>query len=148
MQSKAAVRSQAVVLGAIAIAAIVAVPLLYNYRMSASAWMCSMIAFVGFPFVAGILQDQVYRPVTLAAATLVLMCPIVYVVTDRLAAQIERWRDGYFLAAGAAMIFICASWMVHSARSQRRIARLTAALGLLVSSAAVGVLLWLVVYLE
>jgi hypothetical protein len=142
------VRSQAVILGAIVIAAIVAVPLLNNYRMSASAWVCSMIAFVGFPFVAGILQEKVYRPVTLAAATMVLVCPIVYVVTDRLAVQFERLRDGYFLAAGAAMIFICAAWLVHSARSQRRIARLTTASGLLVSGAAVDVLLWLVVYLE
>ncbi len=103
-------RFQAVVFVAILVAAVVAVPLFYRHMFNNSVWLGGMIAFIGLPLLAGILQTEPNRTLTLAVLLLLSLCPLVGIATDPLGARSEELRDGHFLATGAAIIFVSATW--------------------------------------
>ena len=126
----------------------IAVPLLYNHRMNTVALSGSIVAFIGIPFLAGILQKNASHLVTLAVVVLLFLCPIVYAVTDPLAVRFEKLRDGHLLATGAMIIFVSAVWLVQSIRTRMRITLLTAVMGLILGVAEVCMLLWMIVYFE
>ena len=142
-------RTQTVIVGVILAAAMIAVPLFYNHRMNAAAFIVGLFSFIGIPFFAGILQSTPNRTMLLVAGILLALCPLVYVVTDGLAVHFEKLRDGHFLATGATIIFVSASWLAYSFRSRKWPAMFsTAALATLAAATAVYVMLWMFIYFE
>jgi hypothetical protein len=128
--------------------AMIAVPFFYNHRMNDAVFTGGFLAFVGTPLIAGILQTQTHRPVTLVAAGLLLFCPVVYSITDPLAVEFEKLRDGYFLGTGTAIIFVSTVWLITSYRIRKGIQAFAAGLSLASALVAVFILLWIVMYLE
>ena len=126
----------------------VAVPFFYNDRMNGRVFTGGMLAFVGIPFIAGVLQKQPHRSVVVVAIVLLLFCPVVYAITDPLAVEFEKLRDGYFLTIGSTLIFVSATWLVSSFKLRRLAHAVTAALGLLSAAVGVLVLLWMIMYFE
>ena len=88
------------------------------------------------------------RGITLAAATLVLGCPLVYAITDPLPVHFEKFRDGYFLATATLVIVVSAAWLAYSVRSQNWRIMLAATVSLLSGLTAVCVMFWMFTYFE
>jgi hypothetical protein len=126
----------------------IAVPSLYNHRMNDAVFTGGLLAFVGTPLIAGLRQTQTHRAVTLVAAGILLFCPVVYGITDPLAVEFEKLRDGYFLGTGTAIIFVSTVWLIASYRIRKGIQAVAAGLSLASATVAVFVLLWLVMYFE
>lgn len=141
-------RLQVVIVGVILTAAMIAVPLFYNHRMNAGALTGGIVTFVGVPFLAGILQKQAHRAVALTASILLVFCPVVYAVTDPLAVQFEKLRDGYFLGTGATIIFVSTVWVAYFTSLRKWPAMFAAVAALLSAATAVCVMLWMFVYFE
>lgn len=144
----AGMRFQAVIFSVLYMAAMIAMPFLYSHRMDVVVWIGSAIAFVALPLFVGILQTKANYSLTRAAAVLLLLCPLIYAITDRLDVQFEKLRDGHFLATGATIIFVSAAWLTQSVRKRNWAALVVAIIGLIVASSAVCILLWFVMYLE
>jgi MFS family permease len=128
--------------------AMIALPYFYGYRMNDLAFTGGVLAFIGVPLIAGLLQTRVRRPVMLLAAILLILCPVVYALTDRMSVEFEKLRDGYFLGVGIAIIFVAAAGLIESYKTGKRGRAVAASLCLASAAAAVSVLLWLVIYLE
>ena len=126
----------------------IAVPFFYGHRMDDRVFMGGLLAFVGTPLIVGILQKQAYRRVTLVAAGLVLLCPVVYAITDRLAVEFEKLRDGYFLGTSSTILFVSAGWLINSYRSGKSIHAFAAAFSLIAAAFSSVVLMWMVMYFE
>ena len=142
-------RTQTVIVSVMLAAAMIAVQLFYSHRMNAAVFIAGLISFMGIPFLAGILQSTPHRTMLLVAGILLALCPLVYVVTDGLAVEFEKLRDGYFLATGATIIFVSASWLAYSIRSRKWPAMFaTAAVAILSAATAVYVMLWMFMYFE
>lgn len=130
------------------IGGILAMPFFYEHRMNDRVFTAGMLTFAGIPLIAGMLQRLSHRSVTLVAIGFLILCPLVYVVTDPLDAHFERLRDGFFLATGSTFIFVSTVW-IRSSFGSRKLAHLLAAVfGLLSATVVVFVLLWMVMYFE
>jgi hypothetical protein len=125
-----------------------AVPFFYNHRMNDGVFVGGLLAFVAPPVLAGTCQKQAERSITQLAVILLLLCPLVYAVTDRLDVQFEKLRDGFFLGTGSTIIFVSAERLNSSYRSRRWLHAVAAASSLASATVAVFVLLWFVMYLE
>jgi hypothetical protein len=88
------------------------------------------------------------RGITVAAAILVLGCPLVYAVTDLLPVPFEKFRDGYFLATAVLVILVSAIWLAYSVRLRDWRVMFGATAGLLTGLMAVCVILWMFMYFE
>jgi hypothetical protein len=126
----------------------IAVLFFYAHRMDDRVFIGGVFTFVGVPLIAGSLQQQAYRSVMLVSLVLLFLCPVVYAITDPLAAQFEKMRDGYFLATSSSIIYVSANWLANSLRTSRLVPGITSALTLVVMTIAVFILLWMVIYLE
>ena len=82
-----------------------AVPIMYAERCDEIIWGLSILAFVGFPVLAGIVRGKPSFPANLTAGMLLLACPIVYALTDPLPVPFELLRDAFFLATGSTLTF-------------------------------------------
>jgi hypothetical protein len=142
------VRVQLVLIVAVVLCAMIAVPYFYNHRMNGAVFTGGSLAFVGTPLIVGILQAQAHRTVTLVTAGLLLLCPVVYAFTDSLAVDFEKLRDGYFLGTGSAIIFVSTVWLVTSYKLTKGSQAIAAGFSLVSASVAVFILLWLVMYFE
>jgi drug/metabolite transporter (DMT)-like permease len=125
-----------------------AVPFFYQRRMNDGVFTAGIFAFAGLPLIAGIVQKHVHRSILPVAIVLLFLCPVVYAVTDPLAVEFEKLRDGYFLATGSTIVFVSAVWLASSFKSRRWATVVTAAFGLVSSAAGVFILLWMVMYFE
>jgi drug/metabolite transporter (DMT)-like permease len=101
------------------------------------------LAFSGIPLIAGFLHKHPDRYVALVAAGLVLLCPVVYAITDRLAGEFEKSRDSFFLGTFSAIIFVSA---IHFRKSGKWAWALGISAGLAASS--IAILLWMIMYFE
>jgi hypothetical protein len=129
--------------------AMLAVPFFYQRRMNDGVFTAGIFAFAGLPLIAGIVQKHVHRSILPVAIVLLFLCPVVYAVTDPLAVEFEKLRDGCFLATGSTIVFVSAVWLASSFNKSRRWATVvTAAFGLVSSAAGVFILLWMVMYFE
>jgi hypothetical protein len=142
------VRVQIAIIVAAFLCAMAAVPFFYSHRMNDGVFAGGLLTFVGIPLVAGTLRATAYRTLTLVAAALLFFCPIVYAITDPLAVEFERLRDGYFLGTGSTMIFVFAEWLISSYKSRKWTHAFASAFGLIAAAVAVFVLLWMVMYFE
>jgi hypothetical protein len=142
------VRVQVAFIVVAVLCSMLAVPFFYDHRMNDGLFTAGMLTFVGIPSIAGIVQTRAHRSIALTAISLLLLCPLVYLVTDPLAVEFERLRDGYFLATGSTLVFACAIWLASSLRSRSAPLVAIAALGLLSSAFAIFILLWMVMYFE
>jgi hypothetical protein len=129
-------------------AALIAVPFSYSHRINAVVFGGCVIAFAGIPLYFGLAQKHAHRGIAMVAAGLLLLCPVVYAITDPLAAEYERWRDIYFLGTFSAIVFVSASWLVNFYRSGRWLFSGAALLCLVLAAIGVIALLGLVMYLE
>ena len=73
---------------------------------------------------------------------------LVYVVTDPLAVQYEKLRDGFFLATGATILFVCVAWSSRFVRSRKWFAFSVAASGAVSAAAAIYVMVSMFIYFE
>jgi hypothetical protein len=128
--------------------AMVAVPFCYNARMDDGVFIGNLLAFIGIPLVVGILLKHPHRSVILVTAGLLLFCPVVYAITDGLAVEFERVRDGYFLGTGSAALFVSTMWLMSSCGAGKWIQAVAAAFVVAAFAFAVFVLLWMVMYFE
>jgi hypothetical protein len=135
-------------IGAAMLCAMIAAPYCYNHRMDRAVLFGTLWAFTVIPLIVGVFSKQAYRSVTLAALALLLLCPVVYAITDPLAKEFEQVRDGYFLAASSSMVLVSSAWMASSYRSGNWLRCLAAIFGGISSSLAVFVLLWMIMYFE
>ncbi len=141
-------RMQLAFIVAVVACSLLAVPLFHNHRMNDGVFAGGILTFVGVPLLAGIFQKQTHRSITLFAAIFLLLCPAVYAVTDSLAVQFEKLRDGFFLATGSTIVFVASVWLASSFKPFRLAHIATAMLALLSSSVSVIAVLWVVMYLE
>ena len=127
------------------LAATIAVPYNYGHRFNDAGFIGSVLVFIGIPILAGITQRRPHLPIALVATGLILLCPIVYAVTDPLAKEFERVRDVYFLGTFSTTVFVSTNWLNRGASLLQ-----TAAATIVLSLGAVGVfiLLGLATYLE
>jgi hypothetical protein len=88
------------------------------------------------------------RSITLAAAILVLGCPLAYAITDPLPLPFEKLRDGYFLTTAILVVAVSATWLAYSLVSRNWRIVLAAITGLLSGLAAICVMLWMFMYFE
>ena len=145
---KPSITKHVLIIATVFIASMVAVPFFYTHRMSAGAWLGGMIMFVALPFIVGILQDQPNRTIAKIVGMLLLLCPTVYVATDRLDSEFEKLRDGFFLGTAVTVSFVCSAWMANSLRARHWGAILGSVAGLVFASAAVFIMLWMFIYFE
>jgi hypothetical protein len=147
-------RTQALTVIVIFTAAVIAVPQFYSLRTSADASpvgfvsIMGIVAFLGGPFLAGILQPNVNRTMLLATGILFSLCPLVSIVTNPLAIQFERLRDSYYLATGATVLFVSTTWLAYSFRSRNWLAMFAAVAALLFAVTAVFTMVWIFIYFE
>ena len=141
-------RVQFVIIGVAFLGAMIAVPFFHDHRMNAGVWLAGMILFIGLPLLAGALQSQPSRAALMAAGILLMVCPLVYVVTDPLAVQYEKLRDGFFLATGATILFVCVAWSSRFVRSRKWFAFSVAASGAVSAAAAIYVMVSMFIYFE
>ncbi len=125
-----------------------AVPLFYRLRMQDGVFVGGILAFVGVPLLGGILQKQAHRSITFSAAVFLLLCPVVYAVTDPLAVQFEILRDCFFLATGSTIVFVTSVFLASSLKPPRVARIVISGMLLLLSSVAVITLLWMIMYFE
>jgi hypothetical protein len=130
------------------IASFLAVPYLYTHRMEAPLFWASVLVFGVVPPVAGTFQAKPNWPITLFAATLLLACPLAYLVTDRMAARAEIFRDCFFLASFTTVAMIAGAWLSSSLRANRWALAAFAALCAALSACGAWILIALVLYLE
>ncbi len=130
------------------IVAMLAVPFFYNHRMNGGVFAAAVLTFAGIPLIAGKSQRTSHRPVPLVAIGFLFLCPLVYMVTDTLDAQFEKLRDGFFLATGSTLIFVCTVWIRSSLPSRKFLHIGAAVFGLLSAVIGVFVLLWMTMYFE
>ena len=76
-------------LAALIVGSFLAVPYLYPHRMEAPLFWVSVLVFGVVPPVAGTFQAKPNLTITLFAAAILVACPLVYLVTDRMAARAE-----------------------------------------------------------
>ncbi len=126
----------------------IAVPLFYNHRINAGVFTGGTVTFIVVPFVAGTLRKQPVPSMAVTASILLLLCPMVYAITDPLAVQFERLRDVYFLTTGATIIFVSAMWLTYSFRSRKWIITFSTVAAMLSAATAVFVMLWMFIYFE
>jgi hypothetical protein len=137
--------------GAVVVAllcATVAVPLCYDARMDDGVFTVNLLAFIGIPLVVGILLQQPRRSVILVSSGLLLLCPVVYAITDGLDVEFERVRDSYFLGTGSAILFVSTMWLISSCRAGKWIQTVAAAFVVASAAFAIFVLVWMVMYFE
>jgi hypothetical protein len=141
-------QTRAILVCMVFLAAGLGVPLFYNHRMTALAFVAGITAFAAVPLLAGILRSEPDRIMTGWALLMIAFCPVVYVVTEFLDSQFERMRDSYFLATASTIIFLSATWVNYSAKL-REWAILWAAIGVqLAATLAVLVMIWMFIYFE
>jgi hypothetical protein len=128
--------------------AIVAVPLCYKARMDDGVFTVNLLAFIGMPLAVGVLLKHPQRSVIHVTVGLLLLCPAVYAITDGMAVEFERVRDGYFLGTGSAVIFVSTMWLISSCKAGKWIQAFSAAFVVASFALAVFVLLWMVMYFE
>jgi hypothetical protein len=128
--------------------ALVDIQFCYSARMDDGVFSANLLAFIGMPSVIGFLLKHPHRSVILIAAGLLLLCPAVYAITDGMAVEFERVRDGYFLGTGSAVLFVSTMWLTSSCRTGKWIQAVAAAFLVASFAFAVFVLLWMVIYFE
>lgn len=141
-------RVQLAFIAAATMVAMLAVPFFYNHRMNGGVFAAAVLIFAGIPLIAGKFQSTSHRPVTLVAICYLFLCPLVYMVTDSLDAQFEKLRDGFFLATGSTLIFVCTVWIRSSLSSRKSLHLCAAIFGLSSAIGGVSVLLWMTMYFE
>lgn len=134
-------------IGALCVASLVAVPSLYGIKPG-EVWGGSTAAFAGLPLLAGMIWGRPSRFANLAAGTLLLSCPIIYILTDPLPVTFEMMRDAFFLATSSSITFVSAGWIASFVRSRQWIRLCVAGLFAACGAAAVAVMIAVFMYLE
>lgn len=128
--------------------ALLAVPYSYSRRTDDGIFVGNLLFFIGVPLIVAALSKEIDRSAWRVAAGLLLFCPIVYTVTDRLDAKFEIARDAYLLGTGSVVLFISAAWIISSYKSSKWIQVVAAGLGVALSAFTNLILLWMVSYFE
>lgn len=141
-------RFQFVLVVLLFLAAAIAIPLCYSHRMNGGIFFGTLLAFTVTPLSVGLWEKQAYRSVTLVALALVLLCPVVFVITDPLAAEFEKVRDIYFLGTFSTVLLVSSTWYMTAYRTRKWFQYFAAILGGSSSALGVLVLLWMIMVFE
>jgi hypothetical protein len=136
------------VIGATAVAASVALPIMYAHRLNGIIWGLGILAFVGFPLLAGIVRRKPSLAASLMAATLLLGCPVVYEFVNPLPVRFELFRDAFFLTTASSLTFVSAEWAASSARLRQWLWLLAAVSLIVVAAGSIAVMISIFMYLE
>jgi len=142
------VATDAVIIGVACLGAWLALPLMYAERFNRTIWCVSIVAFVGFPLLAGIVRRQPSLPATLIAGILLLACPVVYQITDPLPVRFEMLRDAFFLATGSTVTFVSAGWTVSFVRARQWIQMFATGALNVVAACSIPIMITVYMYLE
>lgn len=132
---------------AIFLAASFAVPFLDRHRR-VEAWGASVALFAGAPLISALLLGPRSHLANWSTGALLLVCPVVYGITDALPAKYEVARDVVFLATASLVVFISMSWVTAKSPSRKRTRKIVGTLGAITGIAAVYIMTWLFTYLE
>lgn len=136
------------VIGALFLCAMITASYCHDHRMDDRVFIGSLVGFIVIPLIVGSMRWHAHRAILLGAAGLLLLCPLAFIVTDPLAADFEKVRDGYFLGTFGSIVFVCRIWLSSSYKNGREIQVIAAGLGMAWAATAVFVLLWMVMYFE
>ncbi len=107
-----------------------------------------VLIFIGIPLAIALVRKELKRSTVRMAVVLLILCPVVYAVTDRMDSEFERLRDVYFLVTGSMIVFVFAAWLTSAISTQNWKPVVGAAWGLVFSVLAELIVLYAALYFE
>jgi hypothetical protein len=139
---------QIATMAALVVSAFLAVPQLYANRFNGAAFWSGIALFCVLPPLAGSFQSKPARPIALFGGFMLLLCPLVYLVTDGMHSRAEVSRDSYFLATFSIVGLLSGAWLRSSLGVRRWASAALASVFTIAASFGAFVLIALVLYLE